>query len=214
MPLTDRQVERYSRQIIIPQFGGRAQERLLASRLRLAGETSEPDSVLSYLVGAGVGTILLQAPIDERRLKRIVDDLRGLNPDAKVVPFADAGEDADAALTLVSGAWSMSTAKTFARAPRSSALIVARLDLPGKVAIMPAAPPCPACAEGELLAPLADRSDAAGLIAMVAAVETLRTLAGVAPAAARILEFDGLEAKSRALAAAAPRCACSGSARP
>jgi len=35
--LTDAQIERYGRQIILPEVGGRGQERLLAARVAVAG---------------------------------------------------------------------------------------------------------------------------------------------------------------------------------
>ena len=37
MPLTDAQIDRYSRQIILPEVGGRGQERLLARCVEVIG---------------------------------------------------------------------------------------------------------------------------------------------------------------------------------
>ncbi len=62
MTLTDAQIDRYSRQIIVPHIGGRGQERLLAARILLAGDARDIEAPLAYLVGAGVGSIVLTLP--------------------------------------------------------------------------------------------------------------------------------------------------------
>jgi hypothetical protein len=59
--LTDEQIERYSRQIILPEVGGRGQERLLAANLTLLAEAEDLTPALNYLAGAGIGTIQLIA---------------------------------------------------------------------------------------------------------------------------------------------------------
>ena len=57
MTLTDEQVERYSRQILLPEVGGRGQARLLGARVALAG-SDEAAGVAATLLGrAGVGTL-------------------------------------------------------------------------------------------------------------------------------------------------------------
>src|SRR5438874_6569338 len=57
MSLTDEQVDRYSRQIILPEVGGRGQERLLAARVLVAGDDAAADAAVTLLGRAGVGTL-------------------------------------------------------------------------------------------------------------------------------------------------------------
>ena len=58
MTLTDAQIDRYSRQIIVPRIGGRGQERILAARMLLVGDARDIEAPRAYLAGAGVGTIV------------------------------------------------------------------------------------------------------------------------------------------------------------
>jgi len=216
MALSDSQIERYSRQIIVPEVGGRGQERLLASRLLIAGAPSDLEPVLAYMAGAGVGTIQVQmhtesAKSDRSRVERAIADMRALNPDAKVVLARDFSDPADLIVILADSVESINLARELANAPRSQALILARLDVPGKIAVMTKAPPCPACADAGLLAPAAARAETAGFIAMAAAVEAFKLLIGRMPSAPTLLEFDGYQCASREIKAApkAARCRCS-----
>ena len=89
--LTDVQIDRYSRQIILPEVGGRGQERLLAARVALIGAGVMAATAARYLTGAGIGELRLSAD-----LAALSDELRDLNPDVTV----SAG-DADASTTVV-----------------------------------------------------------------------------------------------------------------
>lgn len=53
--LDEEQVRRYSRQILLREVGGRGQERLLASRVRLRGRGLCAEVAAEYLRRAGVG---------------------------------------------------------------------------------------------------------------------------------------------------------------
>jgi adenylyltransferase/sulfurtransferase len=55
MTLDDERIERFSRQIILPEIGARGQERLLQARVLLVGLTPAVMTALAYLAAAGVG---------------------------------------------------------------------------------------------------------------------------------------------------------------
>ena len=54
---TDEQIRRYSRQIILPEVGGKGQKKLLASRVLVIGAGGLGSSAIAYLAAAGVGTL-------------------------------------------------------------------------------------------------------------------------------------------------------------
>ncbi len=81
--LDDVQIERYSRQIILPEVGGRGQERLLQSRVVLVGADRLGQLVALYLTGAGVGRLDWHPGADDPSVAdTLLADLAGTNPDS------------------------------------------------------------------------------------------------------------------------------------
>jgi hypothetical protein len=217
MVLTDHQIERYSRQIIVPGVGGRAQERLLASCVAMVAESADAAGALAYLAGAGVGRIVMHPVGDRTSYDAMVGRMRDLNPDVSVDIADDVKDDAtlgrcDLMLALFDGVRAAEAAARIWRAPhegapgarehRSRAAIIARLDASGRIALLPAPPPCPLCAEMDLLSPPPGAPAAnAGALAMVAVTEAFKLLAGVAgpPPAAERIEVDGDGSRPRTL---------------
>jgi len=63
--LTDRQIEAYSRQLILQEYSGAAQERLLAARIEISGQGLAAQTAASYLAGAGVGTLYIDRTLHQ-----------------------------------------------------------------------------------------------------------------------------------------------------
>ncbi len=57
MALTDAQLERYARHLILKQIGVKGQKALLAGKVLVIGAGGLGSPVLSYLAAAGVGTL-------------------------------------------------------------------------------------------------------------------------------------------------------------
>ncbi len=108
MELSEDQIERYSRHILLPEVGGKGQKRLLSSRILIIGAGGLGSPAALYLAAAGVGTIgivdmdvvdlsNLQRQIihttedlDRPKVESAREKIAGLNPDVTVTtyPFA------------------------------------------------------------------------------------------------------------------------------
>ena len=105
MNLSDEQVERYSRHIILSEVGGKGQMKLLDSRVLIVGAGGLGSPVALYLAAAGVGTIgIIDADmVDLTNLQRQIlhstkdigipkvasakESLNALNPDVNVITY-------------------------------------------------------------------------------------------------------------------------------
>jgi hypothetical protein len=217
MALSDAQIERYSRQIIVPRVGGRAQERMLASRLLLIGALDDLTEPLAYLAGAGIGRIDLKLGpgAEPQALQRLIARMRELNPEVVVEPASDSPPaiDFDLALAIVGSEAGLEAARRVWADALPGPSVFARLDTPPRIAMFVAPPPCPRCAGDAMLAPFGARSDGAFAVAMAATVEAFKVHARCKPAAApAIIEFHGLQTQSRPASpgARSGRCGCGG----
>ena len=189
-------------------MGGHAQERLLSSRVVVIASREDLEEPLAYLVGAGVGDIDLCVPgSDDAHLRSLCDKMRDLNPDS-TVSYGSLAQVPDLVFVLLGDNEAVQFAA--AEAPIEGPAVVARLDAPGKVALLPSPPPCIRCAPGGLLESFGERSERAGSIAMVATTEVLKILAAYdTKVAASMLTFTGPQTIAEPIKSPRPGCACS-----
>ena len=189
MTLTDAQIDRYSRQIIVPHIGGRGQERLLAARMLLVGDARDIEAPLAYLVGAGVGTIRIKGAVTAVK----ISEMRELNPEASITAANNPQESIDLALMIIGSEAVRKVAHEVATKYAAQATVIARLDAPGKIVLVPDAHDPRTVDAG-----FGDRSEAADFIAMLATAEAFKLIAGYAENPSRAtIEFDGYESKVR-----------------
>lgn len=104
-PLTDDELERYSRQLVLPEWSGEAQERLKSATALVVGAGALGSPVAAYLAAAGVGSIgivdsdpvelsnLARQPlhftpdIGTNKAESAAAKLRALNPGCLVDPY-------------------------------------------------------------------------------------------------------------------------------
>ena len=189
MSLTDAQIDRYSRQIIVPRIGGRGQEHLLAARILLVGDARDIEAPLAYLVGAGVGTICLKLSSEQAAFTKN----RELNPDVSVTIVNESQNRIDLALLIIGSEASRKVANQISKNGDVHAAVIARLDTPGKIVVLPDAH-SPRTIDAEF----GERSEAADFIAMLATAEAFKLIAEYAENPSRvIIEFDGYETRVR-----------------
>lgn len=105
MSLTEEQVERYSRHIILEQVGGAGQEKLLSSKVLIIGAGGLGAPAGLYLAAAGIGTIGIvdadkvdltnlqrqiihhTADVGKEKVKSAENKIRAINPDIRVKTY-------------------------------------------------------------------------------------------------------------------------------
>jgi molybdopterin/thiamine biosynthesis adenylyltransferase len=118
--LTNDQIERYSRQIMVPDLGGKAQIRLRQSRVLVIGAGGLGSPAALYLAAAGIGTLGIVDPDKvelsnlQRQILHATEDigrqkvasaqatLNRLNPDVEVKIYSTRFDD-DNAVELAAG---------------------------------------------------------------------------------------------------------------
>jgi molybdopterin/thiamine biosynthesis adenylyltransferase len=227
MSLTEEEIVRYSRHIILPEVGGRGQRKLRAASVLVAGVGASGSAAALYLAAAGIGHITLWdpellAPLDlesgiahdgtrlgQPRARSAMVALRAINPDARV-DLLDRGSDvvkavADHTILLASvGEW----APMVDASVRSggTAILCGTHGAGGAVTAVRAGEPCLGCLG-------ADRAEAlglfpegagpavaaaAGVLGTVAATEAVKIILGVGtPLFGRVLCYDGWNALFR-----------------
>ena len=95
MPLSEQQIHRYSRQILLAEVGGKGQSQLLESGGEVRGDGAAAQDAAAYLAGSGVrislsgtvqpgeaGFLASAADLGRPRAEALDGTLRDLNPDA------------------------------------------------------------------------------------------------------------------------------------
>src|SRR5512138_1661293 len=103
--LTDEQIERYLRHILLKEVGGKGQEKLLAGRVLVIGAGGLGAPVALYLAAAGIGTIGIAdadvvdvtnlqrqvihftSDIGKPKVESAAEKMRAINPDVAVKTY-------------------------------------------------------------------------------------------------------------------------------
>ena len=121
MPLTDDQLERYARHIVLPEIGGAGQVRLGQAHVAIIGAGGIGSPALLYLAASGVGTITIidddhvslanlqrqiafgTGDVGAPKVDAAMKAMQAINPDVQVLPV-EARITADNADALLAGA--------------------------------------------------------------------------------------------------------------
>jgi len=118
--LSDSQLDRYARHIVLKEIGGGGQKRLLGAHVLVIGAGGIGSPVIQYLAAAGIGrltvvdddtvslsnlqrqTLFTTRDVGARKVVMAANAVQRLNPDVTLVPI-DKRIDADNAETLLDG---------------------------------------------------------------------------------------------------------------
>lgn len=121
MTLSDAELERYARHIVLREIGGAGQRKLRAAKVTIVGAGGIGSPAIQYLAAAGVGTLVVidddvvdlsnlqrqtlfgEADIGKSKVAAAAEAVGRLNPGVHLTKF-DRRIDADNARTLLAGA--------------------------------------------------------------------------------------------------------------
>lgn len=162
MTLSDDQLARYARQLLVPGFGEAAQQRLLRACVRAVGVDAVASAGLVYLVQAGVGRVWLDDPEDvspadltgwlfppsavgRPRVEAAREALAPLSAISRVEPYPTGGVPDGALVCAPSVAQALASAEAARRAAIPHVVVEVDGD-GGAVITVPPGGPCYACA--------------------------------------------------------------------
>ena len=226
--LSEPQIERYSRQIIVSQVGGRGQQALLSATVAIVGCGDLSSAAAVYLAAAGVGRLTVSEPSPLAELERV-------NPDCRVSPLSSpltrtAAEEMvrNCNVVLASGAAHevcavLNAACLTQHTPLLWGDTTGSLGVVTVIAGDHPGSPCYTCVHTQLLRPLAAgnaidplAAATAAFIGTLQATEAIKLLLGLGPiATGRLLTYDAVAATFDEVAVARdPHCATCAVVRP
>ncbi|MFZ5825608.1 MAG: HesA/MoeB/ThiF family protein [Bacillota bacterium] len=227
MSLTEQEILRYSRHIILPEVGGRGQKRLKGGSVLIAGLGPAGSAAALYLAAAGIGKLTLWDPglvtpadlesaiahdrsrVGVPRARSAREPLSAINPAAEVVVL-DRESDVTGAvaehqvLLATTGDWQGMQGEAIRCG--AAAVFAAAHGASGVALAYRQGEPCLGCVEPDRALALGLRPEgegtavaaAAGVIGVVAATEAVKLILGEGtPLTGRILAYDGWEARFR-----------------
>jgi molybdopterin-synthase adenylyltransferase len=227
--LTDTQIERYSRQIILPEVGARGQQALLAAAVGIVARGHLGDTLALYLAAAGVGRLGIVAADGTDG-----NALAALNPDCDVQHLPDPATAAGASQlagthdVVIAGNAPADTCAQLNRAcvahgrPFIWASTGAAAGCMSTFSSRIAAAPCYHCGRAQLpvIASAAAEAEAlssvtAAFVGTLQAMEALKIILGLPPSVAgRAWVFDAVDGTLRdAPLRADPACTVCGTVR-
>lgn len=203
MPLSNEEVLRYSRHIILPEVGGRGQLKLKASRVLLAGLGPTGSVAALYLAAAGIGAFALYDPDlasgaedfsrwtgeEGARAELAAAKMTAINPDASVNVVAHPDLSAVDVVLVTSG-----DPLQF-RSANVPVVVAGTAGMSGSATVL-----IPGALAPEGIT--TDASDAflpaAGVVGSIAATEVVKLILGAGRIlSGRVLRYDGLSASFR-----------------
>jgi hypothetical protein len=179
MVLSDAQIERFSRQIILPQIGAAGQQRLLGASIAVAGDGALAEIAALYLVGAGIGRLALHGADRHPLRAQLLDLDPGVQVDVPPGPLGSV--DAD---VLVACDATLAEIDRAAAAPRP--LVAGGSN--GWMVVADRAGICASCAARSRVP---SRGAGEGVIGALMALAVLKLLVGIGDLPGRVwLQFD------------------------
>lgn len=223
MSLSEAEIARYARQLILPAYGPVTQEHLRAARVHVVGAGEVAGPALLYLAAAGVGTLFVDDALDVAaedpaawlysadqlgtpRLLAALEALRAATSLSRPRAHATAA-DPTAVLVCASSGGLARTAAERARVAGVPHVVATAGGDGGEVIAVPPGAPCFACAARTGSgAPV--RPGVAAAVGALGAVELLLILSGASqgPGGRRIELVSGRPCSSAT--ARVPGCAC------